>query len=299
MTKTSFPRPGPDGANRAARVAAAFIAACEAELAAPKPGNVHIFASGHGMEAEDFVKSARAAAPFIAAPAASVGARILGAVEATWAAASQNTNLGIILLCAPLAKAALNAQSDDLEAETARVIAALDRADADSAFRAITRARPAGLGSAPQHDVAAPAQTTLLEAMRAAAGRDRIASQYANNFFEVFHTGLQALTLARAAGADQECATLAVYLAFLANFPDSHVARKYGGDVAEKLRREAEGFVSALAVADRDATFAAALRWDAELKARKLNPGTSADLTVAVLFADSLAAILARARKNG
>jgi triphosphoribosyl-dephospho-CoA synthase len=74
-------------------VARAFVAACEAELDAPKPGNVHRFAPGHGMEAADFVKSARAAAPFIAAADACVGARILGAVEATWAAVNQNTNL--------------------------------------------------------------------------------------------------------------------------------------------------------------------------------------------------------------
>jgi triphosphoribosyl-dephospho-CoA synthase len=287
----------PDAEPRA--IAAAFIAACEAELAAPKPGNVHHFAPGHGMEAADFIKSARAAAPHVAALGASVGSRILGAVEATWAAVGQNTNLGIVLLCAPLAQAALTAQSADLQAETARVLDALDQADAQAAFRAISLARPAGLGSAPQHDVSAPAQTTLLEAMRAAAGRDRIAFQYANNFFDVFHTGLGALSCARAGGRDEAGATLAVYLAFLSTFPDSHVVRKYGSDAAENLRREAEGFVSALHLADRDATFAAALRWDDELKARKLNPGTSADLTVAVLFADLLAPILASARKNG
>lgn len=280
-------------------VACAFIAACEAELAAPKPGNVHVFAPGHGMEAEDFIKSARAAAPHIAAPGGRVGARILTAVEATWAAVGQNTNLGIVLLCAPLAQAALSAQSDDLRAETARVLAALDQADADAAFRAISLANPAGLGSAPRHDVSAPAQATLLEAMRAAASRDRIASQYANDFVDVFETGLDALTRAREAGGDPERATLAVYLAFLAAFPDSHVARKYGLEAAENLRREAERFAAALPAEDRDAAFAAALQWDGELKARKFNPGTSADLTVAVLFADSLAAILARARKNG
>ena len=280
-------------------VASAFIAACEAELAAPKPGNVHVFAPGHGMEAEDFIKSARAAAPHIAAPGASVGERILGAVEATWAAVGQNTNLGIVLLCAPLAHAALTAQSADLAAETARVLAALDLADADAAFRAISRAGPAGLGKAPQHDVSAPAETTLLDAMRAAADRDRIARQYATDYSDIFQTGLGALRSARAAGRDDGSATLAVYLAFLAAFPDSHVARKYGIEAADELCGEAKRFAAAFAEMDRDAAFAAALRWDAELKARKLNPGTSADLAVAVLFADILAPILASAPKNG
>ena len=280
-------------------VAAAFVAACEAELAAPKPGNVHHFAPGHGMAAADFIASARAAAPYIAAQGASVGARIFGAVEATWAAVNQNTNLGIILLCAPLAHAALTASSPDLRAETARVLMGLDVADAEAAFRAIARANPAGLGSAGAHDVTAPADTTLLEAMRAAAGRDRIGYQYAHDFIDVFGTGLAALTRARAAGASAPHATLDVFMAFLAAFPDSHIARKYDLSTATAVQAEASRLCAAIAGATEDDAFAQALDLDRKLKQKRLNPGTSADLTVAVLFADSLRSILASARKNG
>ncbi len=42
----------------AEQVAAAFKAACLDELEAPKPGNVHVFASGHRMTAAEFVRSA-------------------------------------------------------------------------------------------------------------------------------------------------------------------------------------------------------------------------------------------------
>lgn len=282
-------------------IQAAFVAACEAELAAPKPGNVHFFAGGHGMAAEDFIASARAAAPFIAAPDAQVGDRILGAVEATWAAVGQNTNLGIVLLCAPLAAAALAAFSSEsgLRAALVAVLAGLDVADADAAFRAIRLARPAGLGDAPTHDVAAAAQTTLREAMRVAAARDRIAFQYDNAFIDVFDVGGAALAAARARGADAADETLAVYLAFLSAFPDSHVARKYGARVAAALCEEARAFRAGVADVDATARFAAALAWDAQLKTRRLNPGTSADLTVATLFTDRLAAILASDCKNG
>ena len=88
------------------RVAAAYIEACLAELDAPKPGNVHRFAPGHRMEVEDFVRSAEASAAPIAARGARVGIRVRAAVDATLEAVGQNTNLGIILLCAPLAAAA-------------------------------------------------------------------------------------------------------------------------------------------------------------------------------------------------
>ncbi len=280
-------------------VASAFVAACEAELAAPKPGNVHQFAPGHGMAAQDFILSARAAAPHIAARGASVGARILGAVEATWAAVGQNTNLGIVLLCAPLAHAALTAASADLSQETARVLAALDVADAEAAFRAILRANPAGLGEAEEHDVSGPAETTLLEAMRAAAPRDRIGYQYANGFVDIFGTGLAALGRARARGHDAPRATLEVYLAFLSAFPDSHIARKYGDQIARAVCAEAARRARAIEAAAPEEAFALALDFDRELKENLVNPGTSADLTVAVLFADSLQSILASARKNG
>lgn len=281
-------------------IAAAFIAACAAELQTPKPGNVHVFADGHGMTAADFLASAEAAAPFIAASQSTVGARIAGAVEATWARVAQNTNLGIVLLCAPLAQAAATAPSADLREETERVLEALDVSDADAAFRAIAHARPAGLGDAPQHDVRAPAQTTLLDAMKAAAGRDRIAWQYANGFNDIFDLGLKTLAEARARVGDATLATLWVYAAFLAAFPDSHIARKQGLEAAETVRAEAARFETNLRSAQgRDAAFELALKFDRVLKRRGLNPGTSADLTVAVLFADCLAAILARTRKNG
>lgn len=280
-------------------VARAFIEACEAELAAPKPGNVHHFAPGHGMAARDFIESARAAAPFIAAPDATVGARILGAVEATWAAVGQNTNLGIVLLCAPLAQAALTAAGADLAQETARVLAALDVADADAAFRAISRANPAGLGAAPEHDVAGPARTTLLEAMRAAAPRDRIGWQYAHGFADVFGLGRDALRRARARGHDAPRVTLDVYMAFLAAVDDSHIARKYGLDLAQEVRAEAARQAARMETENRDEAFARALAFDRQLKDRRVNPGTSADLTVSVLFADFLQSILASAHKNG
>src|SRR4051812_32934462 len=157
-------------------IAAAFEAACRDELASLKPGNVHAFADGHRMRADDFVRSAAAAAGPLTRPGTRVGARILGAVEATRAAVGMNTNLGIILLCAPLAAAA-EEPADELRVALSRCLAALDVEDARLAFRAITLAAPGGLGSAERHDVRAPATVSLRAAMADAADRDRIARQ--------------------------------------------------------------------------------------------------------------------------
>jgi triphosphoribosyl-dephospho-CoA synthase len=272
-------------------VAAAYIEACLAELDAPKPGNVHRFAPGHRMEVEDFVRSAEASAAPIAARDARVGLRVRAAVDATLSAVRQNTNLGIILLCAPLAAAA-EAPDAALRPALARVLDGLDRADAQDVFAAITAANPGGLGRAPRHDVNAPAAATLREAMAEAADRDRIARQYVTAYDDVFSLGLPALATARRRHSDSRWSTLAVYLAFLAAMPDTHIVRKFDLGAAEAVRREAIEWRDAFTAAcDPGAIADSLLGWDAALKSRGINPGTSADLTVATLFASSLAAI--------
>lgn len=274
-----------------AAIAAAFEQACRDEIEAPKPGNVHFFADGHRMTADDFVRSAAAAASPLAAPGAKVGARILGAVEASFAAVGVNTNLGIVLLCAPLAAAA--EAGGDLRAAVGRVLHGLDREDADLAFRAIARASPAGLGHAESHDVFAPATVGLREAMAEAADRDCIARQYVAGFADIFERGVPLLTARLAATSDRRLAALTVYLEFVSAFPDSHIARKYGSTVAERIRVAASALEPEVRAASRlDDVLPAILAWDAELKEGGINPGTSADLTVASLFIDRLRSVL-------
>src|SRR5262249_53407824 len=170
------------------RIAAAFRASCRDELDAPKPGNVHVLSPAGRKTPKDFLLSAEAAAAPLTVPHAPVGRRILAAVEATRAAVGSNTNLGIILLCAPLAAAA-ERELADLHEAVARVLRALDVADAELSFRAIVAAAPGGLGRAERHDVFEPASVTLRQAMAEAADRDRIARQYASDFDDVFTLG--------------------------------------------------------------------------------------------------------------
>jgi triphosphoribosyl-dephospho-CoA synthase len=168
-------------------LAQAYRNACLAELQAIKPGNVHVFADGHGMTVHDFIKSADATAELISQAGLTVGERILLAVKATQSAVGMNTNLGLILLCAPLIHAALSPASElDLAQNLARVLDELSVADGALAAQAIVLAKPAGLGTASQHDVQAEVGVNLKQLMLAAADRDRIAWQYANNYDTIF-----------------------------------------------------------------------------------------------------------------
>jgi len=282
---------------RAEQIAAAFRAACLDELEAPKPGNVHVFASGHRMTAAEFVRSAEVAAAPLAFPGARVGNRIRDAVQATLTLVGTNTNLGIILLCAPLAAAA--ERPGELRSALAQVLASLNVRDAELAFRAIARATPAGLGRVERHDVAEAATVTLKAAMAEASSRDRIARQYVSDFEDVFERGEPTFQAALERSDEPQWATLAVYLEFLSAFPDSHIVRKHGTATAEDICRTAARYHERMRSAESPAALLPdLLTWDTLLKERGINPGTSADLTVATLFAHRLRTILPSARNN-
>jgi triphosphoribosyl-dephospho-CoA synthase len=265
----------------------AFLDACRAELDSLKPGNVHRFADGHRMDVAMFAASARAAAPHIAATGQAVGTRIERAVAATLAVANCNTNLGIILLCAPLAKAA-ELTKGPLRFRLDNVLDELTVADASAAFHAIAAANPAGLGTAPDADVHAPAGITLLRAMVLARGHDRIANAYATDYAEIFEFALAALATARHAAQAPDRAITTLHMQLLSHFPDTHIARKHGAKVAVQVQREAARLKPAYQPNVDDTGFATLLAFDADLKARSLNPGTTADFVVATLFTEDL-----------
>jgi len=297
-------KPAGDPVNDREFAQACFVRACWLDVAVRKPGNVSFASPGHGMLAQQFVASASAAAGPLFAAGASVGARIEGAVRASFAAAGCNTNLGIVLLCAPIAAAASSASSvaspAALRAAIEGELAHLDLDDARAAYRAIALANPGGLGIAAQQDVHAKPAVNLRAAMALAAERDSIARQYANGYVDLFDAAtplldsgfsLMQVDPAHAVDAVTEAQVQRVFLRLLARFPDSHIVRKHGERVAHTVMSAAQARLgTATPTGDRSWVQAWA-QWDEQLKAQRVNPGTSADLTVAALL---LAAIPAK-----
>ena len=288
----SSPAP-PDRSTLSAALSAAYVEACLGELAALKPGNVHVHAEGHGMSVADFERSARVSAAPLTAPGSPVGQRILDAVRATRAAVGCNTNLGIVLLAAPLLAAAEDALPGGLRQAVAGVLAQLTVADAVAAYEAIRIASPAGLGQVAEQDAAAVPTVDLRRAMALAAERDLIAREYATDFAAVFDLGVARLAVEHARGTAPEWATSHVYMDFLGAFADTHIARKYGNDAAAMVRAEASAVTASLAHATLDGRRETLLAFDQSLKRRGFNPGSAADLTVASLLACACQNILA------
>lgn len=272
------------------RIAEAFLRACRAELTALKPGNVHIHAGGHGMDVATFESAAIAAAPHVVDASLTTGARIRRAVEASMTAAGCNTNLGILLLCVPLAVAAMASDEGNLRNRLEFVLNTLNHHDTEDVFAAIRTANPGGLGTSNEADVAAPPAIPLLEAMAIAAPRDRIAANYVSGFRDIFEDHLPLLTRTIKGTADsppptRDDAVATLYMSILARFPDSHIRRKYGMETAAHVQHLARSARAHWSHVVQPSNYAELLKLDALLKFERWNPGTTADFVVATAFA--------------
>jgi triphosphoribosyl-dephospho-CoA synthase len=266
-------------------VAAAAQLACLLESSAPKPGNVAPERHFHDTRYEDFLASAVAIGPALStAGTRPLGNTIRAAAEATARWARANTNLGIILLLAPLARAAVR-ENGTLRERLSRVLLGTTVEDAAEVYAAIRLARPGGLGRAEAEDVAAPPTVTLRQAMALAAERDAVAREYVTDFAATFEVGAPALRAARADGLAWGDATVEAFLALLGAGPDTHIARKLGPETAAAISRRAREVMEAGGVR-QPAGREALARLDAELRdpTNSRNPGTTADLTCAALF---------------
>jgi triphosphoribosyl-dephospho-CoA synthase len=257
--------------------------ACLWEATARKPGNVHPGQGFADVTYVDFVTSAAAIGWAFTQPARTpLGRLVLDAVGLTRKAVATNTNLGMMLLLAPLAKAAAEGHlRDDLPG----VLSATTVSDAVDVYRAIRLAKPGGLGRVDEQDVHDVPTQPLREVMALAADRDLIARQYAHGFQEVVQDGVPALHRELGRTGTLENAIIGCYLHLLQLYPDSLIARKCGQDLAEKASRRAAQVVK-VGWPHTTAGRAAFAAFDAWLRAdgHRRNPGTTADLVAASLF---------------
>jgi triphosphoribosyl-dephospho-CoA synthase len=257
--------------------------ACIWEATARKPGNVHRYCDFADVTYLDFLTSAGAIAPILdRASTRRVGATVLDGICATRRVVATNTNLGILLLLAPLAAVP---QGEEMRRGVDNVLSQLDVADARAVYQAIRLASPGCLGRVSEQDVADEPTQTLREVMALAAGRDLVARQYANGFREIFEIGLPALERGLRGTRTLESAIIFCHLSLLAELGDSLIARKRGPAEAETARVWArrlldERWPHTSASREGLAEFDAWLRAEGHSR----NPGTAADFVTACLF---------------
>ena len=255
--------------------------ACMLEVSAPKPGNVHRGADFEDLTFYDFIQSAVAiGSVFERHQVLSLGQLVFAAVEATRSVVSTNTNLGLILLMAPLAKAG----TPDSEGVRA-VLTELQPEDAELVYLAINSAKAGGLGDVVEMDVAERAPKSLLAAMEHASERDFIAAQYVNGFDDILSVAAPKLYQNQQAGLSQIDAIVRTHVELMSLYPDTLIARKCGDEVARESASRA-GFVLELVSNGEDEYLVALADFDFWLRAdqHRRNPGTTADIIGAALL---------------
>ena len=266
--------------------------ACLLEVCAPKPGNVHRGADFEDVTFEDFVLSAEVLGQAIDTSAEKpVGETILDAVKQTRDAVKTNTNLGMVLLIVPLAKAFQRNNSDGAKLAMSAVGQELEELTAEDSvaiYEAIRIAKPGGIGKASEWDVnsnSTGAPSDVRQAMQLAADRDMIALQYVNNFADVFERVLPLLIEANKQKSLRQ-SIVETHVRLIAKFGDSLIERKCGADVSANASRLATLAVEQLNENNYDGFHSALAELDFWMRrdGHRRNPGTTADLIAAGLF---------------
>jgi triphosphoribosyl-dephospho-CoA synthase len=254
------------------------------EVTAPKPGNVHRGADFEDVTYVDFLYSAVVIGPIVARTAElGVGETVLEAVRATRAAVGTNTNLGTLLLIAPLAKVRGNTLHRNA---IGQVLQELTFDDTRKVFEAIRVSSAGGLGKTNQADVAdePPPGLALVDAMLMAADRDLVARQYCNDFADVFRLAGW-IEEGAARGWSNDTAVVHAYMRQLATEADSLIVRKCGDRIGEQARAMACCVVEAgQPESDEYERGLADLDFWLRADGHRRNPGTTADLIAAALF---------------
>ncbi len=209
--------------------------ACLWEVTARKVGNVHRYRDFADLTFLDFALSAAAIGPVLAgAGRRRLGQTVLECIQATRRVARSNTNLGMVLLLAPLAAVP---EGLALRAGVGTVLAELNQEDAGLVYQAIRLAQPGGMGEVDQQDIKDAPTMGLREAMKLAEERDRIARQYVTDFTDVFDEVVPALERGLQETEALEGAIIQAQLQLLARFPDTLI----GASGARAMPRKCAG----------------------------------------------------------
>jgi triphosphoribosyl-dephospho-CoA synthase len=267
-----------------------YLHVCQLDVQSLKPGNISVYSGGNDLSVDDFLKSAEASAEPITHPNFSLGRRILNAVSTTQAAVNTNTNLGMVLLMAPLVQARLEkGQEESIEQALTRVLLTTTTQDAVHVYQAIRLAKPGGMGVKDNEDVSEEPTVSLLKTMKIAAEWDLIAAQYSNSFKDIFNFGVPRYQRLMGQWKDEKWATTGLFMSFLTHYPDSLIERKFGLLKAREISDMISDLEKELCRSDIPGRYEEQLlEIDRQLKRDLINPGTSADLTAASIFAAGL-----------
>lgn len=271
----------------------------------PKPGNVHRTHDFEDMVFEDFLISGIAIGNTMKKAAERglkyteeeelhkirLGELIKEAVLETNNWVENNTNLGIVMLLTPLSAAAGNVLDfKDLRDKFQELMLATTPQDAVDLYDAINIADAGGMGEREDLDVGSEkAKEELLEkginmfqVLDISSPWDALAFELTHKMPVSFETGYPTFKeLKKVQGINE--ATVQTFLTILASKPDTLISRKYDASVAERVKADAKVILEEGGMLTEEGR-SLLVKFDQDLRNKKYNPGTTADLTASSLM---------------
>ena len=263
----------------------AYLFSCKKDIELIKPGNVNLLSSHKDTKAQDYLDSAILSSKELFNQNYSLGKRILESVNVTRSQVNVNTNLGIILLCAPVIQSYIDFDNLDLREGIKKTLSTTSIKDTHDLCAAINISSPGGLGDSDMYDTASYPNASIKQIMDYSQEYDRISYQYSHNFSDIFDFIIPKLEFLNQRYESLDISLSLLFIEILAKIPDSHISRKFGDKIAKKTSNNAHDLLKILdREYDPDYLAKALNNLDYEYKKKGINPGTTADLLVASLM---------------
>ena len=263
----------------------AYLFSCKKDIELIKPGNVNLLSSHKDTKAQDYLDSAILSSEELFNQNYSLGKRILESVNVTRSQVNVNTNLGIILLCAPVIQSYIDFNNLDLREGIKKTLSTTSIKDTHDLCAAINISSPGGLGDSDMYDTASYPNASIKQIMDYSQEYDRISYQYSHNFSDIFDFIIPKLEFLNQRYESLDISLSLLFIEILAKIPDSHISRKFGDKIAKKTSNNAHDLLKILdREHDPDYLAKALNNLDYEYKKKGINPGTTADLLVASLM---------------
>ncbi len=266
-------------------IQSAYLFSCHKDIELIKPGNVNIISSHKDTNAKDYIDSSILSSKMLFQEKYTLGERILESVKITREKIKTNTNLGIILLCAPIIHAIINFKDTDLRDGIKMTLSSATSKDTLDICSAINISSPGGLGKRDLYDTNSLPNVRVKEIMDYSAKYDRISYQYSNNYEDIFDFIIPRIIFLNKKHGSLDIALSLMFIEILAKIPDSHVSRKLGDKISKKTSNHANDLLKILDKESSHEYLTNQLsKLDYEYKKKGINPGTTADLLLASLM---------------
>lgn len=276
----------------------------------PKPGNVHRTQNFPDMVFEDFLLSGIAIGETMEKAARKgfkyksktekwdkigLGKMILEAVRETDHWVANNTNLGIVMLLAPISVVAGMSEDETVNWDVFRdkidqLIRSTTSEDAVNLYQAINIADAGGMGEQDDLDVANKSSlqklrddnVNMFRVLEMSSAWDKLSYELTHKMPVTFEIGYPVFQQVKSEKGINE-ATVQTFLTILSRVPDTLISRKFTDAKAGEVSARAQAILEEGGILTRKGTSIVG-KFDQELIKGGLNPGTTADFTASSIM---------------